>query len=215
MGLNLDEMRESVYRICGVDEDDVAPTIVNRLLNISWWEIAAKFKFRVKDTVAEFPLVIGSEKYEVPDEFEALRSIAIYDLNGQSHYIERVTSKWYQEKYNTNADARGMPTHYFREGADIILWPTPDNTYNTVLRYTATLADLSSTNDPGIPQEWHEAIKYGGCWRLALELGDFQRRQALHQTQIAILESCVPTDAKEAADSRYAGLEVMRPAYEL
>lgn len=208
-------MRESVYRICGIDEDDVDVVLIDRLLNTSWWEIAAKFKFRIKDTVAEFPLVIGSEKYEVPDEFEALRSIAVYDTQNQSHYLERVTSKWYQEKYDTDADARGFPTNYFREANDIILWPTPDAVYTAVLRYTATLADLSVSNDPSIPQEWHEAILYGGCWRLALELGDFQRKQALQQAQIAILESCVPTDAKEAADSRYANLEVMRPEYNL
>jgi hypothetical protein len=215
MGLNLITMRASVYRICGVDEDDVETILADRLLNISWWEIAAKFKFRIKDTVAQFPLVVGSEKYTVPDEFEALRSIAVYDTENKSHYLQRVTSKWYQENYDSDAESRGFPTNYFREGNDIILWPTPDAVYTAVLRYTGTLADITEADGPGIPQEWHEAILYGACWRLSLELGDFQRKQALHQTQIAILESCIPVDAKEAADSRYANLEVIRPEYNL
>jgi hypothetical protein len=213
MGLNLAEMREGVYRVCGVDEDDVDPILVDKLLNVSWWEIMNKFKFRAKDTVAEFPLVIGSEKYTVPDAFEALRSIAVYDTSNMSHYIERVTSKWYQERYDTDADSRGFPTHYFREGDSVILWPTPDAAYTAVLRYTSTLADLSESNDPSIPQEWHEIIKYGGCWRLALELGDFQRKESLARTQIALIESCVPVDSKEASDSRYANLEVVRNEY--
>lgn len=203
-------MVDSVERICGISADDVPDGLIEILLNRSWWEIMNKFKFRQKDLVVDFPLVAGSERYEVPDQFEALRSIAVYDTENKSHYLERVTSKWYMERYDSDEDSRGFPTHYFREGSTINLYPTPDAAYNAILRYTGTLADLAEDNDPSIPQEWHEIIVYGGCWRLALELGDFQRKEALQNTQIGLINSCVPVESKEASDSRYANLEVVR-----
>lgn len=208
-------MLDSVYRICGVDTDDVTTTLATKLLNRSWWEIQNKFKFREKDTVLDFPLVIGSERYEVPDKFDSLRSIAVYDNDNKSHYIERVTSKWYEENYDTDTDARGFPTHYFREGSTINLYPTPDAAYNMVVRYAQTLDDLSLTNDPSIPKEWHEIILYGGCWRLLLELGDFQRCNGLKTQQIALIQSCVPVESKEMSDSRYSGLEFKGSGYNL
>lgn len=205
-----------MYNIAGVDVDDAAETLIDDCLNRSWWEIMNKFKFREKDIAASFTLVASQAIYDCPDPFEAMRSIAIVDDDNKHHYIERVTSKWYEEHLDTDTDSDGFPTNYFREGSTITLWPTPDAAYNAVLRYTTTLADLSTSNSlPEIPQEWHEIILYGGVWRLLLELGDFNRTNEIKKHQVSLIETCIPVEAKEASDARYANLEFVGSRYEL
>lgn len=216
MGLNITQMRASLYNICGIDVDDASNTVVDEQLNKSWWEIMDKFEFNEKETVIGFSLVANKGIYNVPDPFEALTSIAVLDANDKYFKLDRVTPEWYEANHDNSIDANDFPLYYFREATEITLEPTPDQAYTAVMRYMVTLADLSGSNSRvSIPQSWHEIILYGGCWRMMIELGDLMRASAIKKHQVALIDSAVPTKSKEAVDSRLANLEVVVPPYRL
>lgn len=215
MGLNINVLRDSMYRITGTDVDDADQTLVDICLNRAWWEIMAKFSFREKEMAVTFAILADEAVYDVPDPFDATKSISIVDANEQSFKLERITPEWYATMQNDADSSNGQPAYYFRENSTITLYPTPDLNYTGTFRYQTTLQDLSDSVGLPVPQEWHEIILFGGCWRLLLELGDFTRANELKATQIALIKSSIPVESKEEVDSRLSGVDFIGSKYEL
>lgn len=217
MGLDIAALRKMVRKPIGIEDDDtdLLDDEIDLYLNRSFWEIQDKFPFREKERTVTFETVIGTRNYDMPKPFDALLSLSIEAPTSQRHAkLERIEPDVYEGWYINKENERGAPTHYTREDCFARLWPTPDAEYTMVLKRLITLTDISASNTtPGIPRVWHEIIGMGGSWRAFIDFGDIARANAIKQHQIALINTTVPTQAKEERDSREAGLEVLRREY--
>lgn len=218
MTLDLTEMRRLVREPLGVDEDDMPDNEVDLLLNLSLWEIMDKYEFKEKEQTATFETVEGTRNYDMPNPFEAVRSLAIVDENGKHHYLKKLTPETYTENYSEDEDAQSFPTHYIREGCFARLYPTPDDEYTVVLRYWKPLSDLSEEAgniETGLPGNWPEIVVIGAQSRGFRQLGDITRATLWKQMQAGEMNTAMLPEAKEQRDNRYSALEAIRPSYDL
>ncbi|MBA2704131.1 MAG: hypothetical protein H0U60_09795 [Blastocatellia bacterium] len=221
MAFDLIAMRKKVRKPLGiaVTDTDLTDADIDEYLNLAYWEIQDKFPFREKERTATFLTVAGQRVYPMPEPYEALKSLAVKELDsvsGQFTKLIRMDTDEYENRYNSDDSSQGFPTHYTREDCFFRLWPTPDVIYTMSMKRTITLEDLSATQlVPEIPRAWWEVIIYGAIWRAFMDYGDFDRSQSIKAHQIALLNSLVPVESKEEQDSREASVVVYRPSYDL
>lgn len=217
MGLDIEQMREDLREATGTDEDDMPNEKADRFLNRAYWEILDKYHFREKEVTVTFNTVIGTRLYNMPSPFEALRKLSILNgVTGEHKTLDRTTIDEYENNYDADADARGFPTHYVREGCAVRLIPTPDAIYEITQKYWTVLADLSEANNtPPIPQSWHEIIMLGGVWRAFISFSDYVRANGAKAHQKSLVDSMVPVEAKEEYDSPRAGVSVIIREYDV
>lgn len=218
MSIELQALRDSLRRHIGVDEDDLDNEATDLLLNRSYWEIIDKFHFREKEVTATFAITAGTRLYNVPSPFEALRKLSVLDPGtGKHHVLDRMTVDVYEQNYDEDTDARDFPTHYVREGCAVRLWPTPKEALTATIKYWTTLSDLAegSNEVPELPQNWHEIVLLGAVWRGFTEFGDYVRSRLAKAQQTELVNSSVPTEAKEEIDSHRAGIEVPGRVYDV
>ena len=200
----------------GCDEDDLDDDAVELLLNRSYWAMLNKFPFRETEVTASFATVSGTNLYTVPSPFEALRQLAIKDLDSDAYKpLVRMTQKEYDSVFVDNTDNYNKPEKYYREKNCIKLWPTPDDAYTITIRYFTPLADLEDpTDEPGVPNNWHEILMYGAIWRGFYRLGDVVRGERMKRLDVTLINEAVPTESKEERDSPTAGIEVLQNEYD-
>lgn len=208
MGMEIDQMRDELRSIVGMDDTDLPDDKTDLFLNRSYWEIIDKFHFREKEVTVTFSTIAGTRLYNMPSPFEALRQLSITDPNTNKHQrIDRETIDTYEAEYDPDEEEQGLPLFYVREGCAVRLRPTPDAEYEITQKYWTTLSDLSDTNTaPNIPQSWHEIILYGAAWRTYISIGDFVRANECKKHQKSLIDSAVPVEAKEEYDSHRSGL---------
>lgn len=215
--LSIQQMRDKVRLITGEDSTDLDDTAADVLLNQAWWEIIDKFPFREKERTDRFDMEIGRRDYPTPQPFEAIQTISVVTPEDGAHRrLERMTTTFYEENFREDTtvsnvvDQKGIPQRYFRRGDGMVVWPTPDKAYETVIYYLVTLADLEKgdVDFPVIPQVWHEIIYLGGTWRRLIELGDFARSREIKNHQIALINSTSPVEAKEEQDTHLGGVDL-------
>ncbi len=211
MGLDVETMRSKLRNATGTDEDDMPDAEADLYLNLSYWDVLDRFKFREKEVLLTFATAVGERFYSVPSPFEALRNLAIVHPTSLQHIpLNRKSEDWYEGKYQEGSDSYAIPTDYIREGCGVRLWPTPDQVYTIVERYWTVLTDLVAGTQPGLPQTWHEIVLYGAYWRAFLDQGAFDRSAATKKLQESLINTSIPMEAKEEIDSPRAGLEVLR-----
>lgn len=212
MSLSLTQMRALVRKgLGGLDSTDLADDDVDLYLNMSLWELEDKFPFEEKECVVTTSTVDGQRSYGLPSDLDALRSVAIFDDNGQSVKLNRMSDHWYDENYNTDTDEKGQPEKYLRRRNGVILWPTPDDVYTLQLTMWRTVESLLSglVETPGLPRNWHEIVVEGAIVRGHFYDQDYNLAQQAGNFPIGKVRSAVLASSKEEKfDSRWAG---MRP----
>lgn len=214
--LDLTELENSLRNILGVPvtHPKFSTTALDLYLNRSLWDIMDKVEFREREASGTFPTIASTRYYDLPVSFDYLQHLSIVDEVGQHIQLIKMTPEEYEDNYNESSSYETFPTHYVREGCGVKLYPTPDQAYTVVIKFTVNLADLSVTNtNPGIPQVWHEIILFGAAWRAFLELGDFPRYQQYMALTTAKMAEIKPVEHKEEEDNRFAGVQAMRPTY--
>ena len=216
MPLDIDELRGTTRRICGIDEDDPdgTDTAIDICLNRSFWEIMNKFNFRENERTATFNTIAFEPRYQLPVIFEAVQNVAVQDpITLQWFDVNRMSRYQYDKLLNdtvpqvaNGVEQQAMPAFYYREDNAIILWPTPSQVFPIKIRHLITLSDLSDANDiPVIPQVWHEIILYGGVYRTLYNMGDFNRAETMKSQTITMMTSAVPVESKEERNSQMSG----------
>jgi hypothetical protein len=198
MGLSVTQLIAKLRKATGQDDQDLTDDDATLQLNIAYWEVI--------------------DKFPCPTPFEALRHLALLETaantTSEQHIpLDQMGHDVYEQKYNEADDQEGKPTHYVREGCMMVLFPTPDDVYTLTMRYWTTLDDLSDTQNPNIPQSWHEIIYLGALWREFLDIGDHQRMASVIKLQERMINSAIPVEAKEEVNNPRAGLEVILPSY--
>lgn len=209
MGLNLQNLRDSLRKSTGEDITDLPDTEADLLLNRSFWEIIDKLPFREKEKTCTFVTVPGSALYAVPTNFEAIRTASIEIANTLEHVtLKLMTIQTYEDSYQNQTYAQAQPEWYLRENNYVRLFPTPDAIYTVTLKYNMSLSDLTPALAIPIQPVWHEIIEFGGTWRRFKELNDYGRMKEIRQLQRELIGGITPTEAKEKADTKFAGLSV-------
>jgi len=214
--MSITQLRIELRDALGVDENDLSKDAADLLLNRSYWELLDKFPFREKEATVTFNTIAGTRNYDMPSPFEAVVSISIEDLSSFQHTrLEYMDPRDYEGQYVGATFAHGVPIKYTREGCFARLWPTPDQVYKMTLKYLAPLADLSDTNTSAkIPQSWDDILLLGAVWRGFMKYNDWSRVNAAKAHQISLINSQVPTQAKEERDTSFAGLNVASRPYD-
>jgi len=214
MGLSVAQLISKLRKATGQDSDDLSDTDATLQLNIAYWEVIDIFPLREKEVRVTFPTVAGIRAYNAPTPFEALRHLAILNPASNVHVpLDQMAEDRYEKVYDEDSDTQGFPTNYVREGCQFLLYPTPDDAYTITMRYWTTLSDLSDSQNPNIPQSWHELIYLGALWREFLDIGDHQRMASTVKIWERTANIRVPVEAKEEVNNPRAGLEVILPSY--
>lgn len=208
VNLLLSELRD---HLGGLDTDDLDDDAALLLLNRAYWELLDRYKFREKELTASFPIIAGTAFYQVPQVLEAIQLLSIEDINTLQHTtLDRMTQYQYENLVRNDPADVDKPTRYLRENNGFRLWKTPDQNYNLVIKYWATLDDLvkGDTVLPGPPQVWHEVILQGAVARGFRKLGDYTRAEAAMVEFERLNSTYELVPAKEAADTHKGGLDV-------
>lgn len=216
LGMSLQDLRDELREILGVDIDDYSNVKVDRWLNLAWWELQDKIKLREKEGEASFSTVASQRDYAVnstiSSDFENTEHVAIL-VDDEYVALKYTYYDNFMDKRNDSTDAQGTPEEYSRLGGDLFLWPTPDAVYTISVKYRRTLLDLAQTNGPPIPQPWHEFILLGGVMRGFRAMGEYNRSSAIRTERDSLMITALETETKEQRDYSMAGAIVLRQRY--
>jgi hypothetical protein len=205
----LPDARTALREATGEDEDTLPDATCDVHLNMSLRALLDTYAFREKEVTATFNTGVGQQNYEMPDPYDALRQISIFDSNSnESHRVDPMSVDEWTQKFIDTVDARGFPTRYVRESCLFRLWPVPDQAYRMVIKYWGILADLSNTKQSiDIPAVWWPAILDGGIVNVfKYKQGDVERAAAYTRFQAKVISDIVPTQVKEEEDYHRAGV---------
>jgi len=204
----IDELREHLGLSDQATELDDPTALL--ILNRSWWEFQNKTPLREKEKTVEFDISEVSDFYEVPQPIEAVRTLTIIDPDTlEQTQLIRMSQDFYNNMSSEDVGIRETPTHYLREKSGFKLYPFPDRTYTLKMFRYITLEDLIVGGDIDVPQFWHDVILYGGVYRGFMRLNDLNRAEFFRNQQADIMNTSVPTEGEEEADSQLAGLRVV------
>ena len=204
-------LRQDLRDHLGVDSDDLSDVDADRLLNRSWWPMAAQLHFNEKDAEHFFTTVAGQGEYPFPSDSDAVERVVVKDPDTQMWDPLVKIDDWNMfEKQDEDMDA--FPSYYSRRGNEFVLWPIPDAEYEIRVKYQQTLSDLQASG-PGVPQEWHEVILWGAVSRGFFQLGDWARGKEAQNQQALYLTSLKTQEEKETIDRPMIGLRVLKRRY--
>jgi hypothetical protein len=211
MSLTLALLREDLRLHLGMDSSDLDDTDADRLLNRSWWPIAAQVGFHEKDAETSFTTTAGTREYALPTDSDAIQRVVIQGPNDDGYTALTKIDDWNIFEKRDDED-QAAPTHYSRRGSNFILWPNPDDTYTVRVKYQQTLADIDASG-PGVPQEWHEVILWGAVSRGFLLRGDWNRSSLAQNQQALYLSSLTTQKDREHEDRHLSGVRVLKRRY--
>lgn len=208
-GIDVDTMISELKEHLGVDTE-LDSTDALLLLNRSWWEFQNKTPLRQKEKTVEFDIGNTSDFYEVPQPIEATRSITLIDPDTLDQFkLERMSRDRYDELVNDSPELQEQPTHYVRENNGFKLWPFPDKTYRLKFFRYLTLNDLAVGEDIDVPLFWHEVILFGAVYRGYMRINEPLRADFFRKQQADVMNTAIPTEAEEEADSQLAGMRIV------
>jgi hypothetical protein len=155
--VQLIDIRNEVYA-CGFDPGLYTQTRVNQFINNGYLNVVRRVNYYIDESTDDFPTITGTSLYPLPANFVKVRS-----LHDTGRDVEMVACGLRQidQSYNTT----GAPAYYAMDGANLHLWPAPDNIYPLEIRYwKMPLALTADTDVPTIPPDYHSMLVY---WAVA------------------------------------------------
>lgn len=216
MSLSLQELRDEVREITGLDEDDLPNPRLDKYLNLAWWELVDKVDFKEKEGVSSFSTVAGQINYNlttIAADVDNVRRVTIQSSTLSDFTpLDKTDYRNIEDNLSTQTYSRGLPEKYSRYNTQIYLYPIPDSVYTVRVLYQKTLEDIATAGVP-IPQVWHEFIYLGGAMRAARANNEFQQAKSIRAERDGLILTLSTTEAKETKDYSYAGARIIRPRY--
>jgi hypothetical protein len=216
MAISLHNLRDELRETTGMDETDLPDNIAERYLNLSWWELQDKVKFREKENRATLNLVAGTRSYlltAIDPSIDNITSVAISQLNTtQFNLINKRDYHAILDESDSDTYARGVPSEYATYGTSIYFDPIPDAAHVAEIVYRETLQNIPAGGPP-VPQVWHEFVLLGAIARVFRRNGEFQKSAAIRMERDALAVITVPDIVKETEDFRMVGIHVVRAPY--
>jgi hypothetical protein len=211
MSLTLALLREDLRDHLGKNSSTLDNTAADRLLNRTWWALAAQLRFNERDAEHTFTTVDGTDTYALPTDSEAIQRVVIQDTDSSGWEPLTRIDDWSMFPLKDDTD-ESLPTHYSRRGDDFILWPCPGDEYDVRVKYLRTLADIEASG-PDAPQEWHEVILWGAVARGFFADGDYDRGTKAQAQQALYIQSLDTEEVRETEDRVYSGIRVLKRKY--
>lgn len=156
---------------------NVGDPVLDVYIQAAYTQIATRWRFHRNRVWVTFPTAGNQASYalnaldttihrvwDITNNIP-LRKISGIDLGGWDTTVSAPT--------NT-----GRPRGYFRDGANIRLYPTPDQVYTIGMFVTRTPAPLTGPTDvPIIPETWHDLIPIWARWLYFEHKGDLPKAQ--------------------------------------
>ncbi len=214
MSLSNSDLRRLLRQgLGGLSSSDLSDDECDELLNLALWEVEDQFPFEIKETTYATTLVTDQNEYDLGSIslLDAIRSVSWVDDNGQSHTLDRMTRKQFDEMNNdgSSSDVSSDPLQYLREGNVLYIWPPPKSDYNGNTLQLAVKEGVASisASATGLPRNWdgiilQKAIAWGHNLRQDYDLRDKAENWAISKTR-----ATVTTKAKEDKNSPFAGLQ--------
>jgi len=203
MTITLQDFREDTRKHLGLelDESDMDNIEVDKIINRSYTELLAKYKFRAEECRATFPIVKDNVFISIPTDQDHIRMLSIEDPDDQSKVkLIKVSRERYIEELGSPT-SRGKPVFYERENKGIKFAPVPDKAYTLEIIFNGVLSQLDELNTiPEMPQQWHEIILFGAIYRGFQGLGELKRAEFFRAQQTNIIAGLVETEGEESTD---------------
>ena len=216
MPLVLQNLRDDLREAIGYQDDtEFDNTKCDRVLNRSFWEVIEKIPFKEKEKTVQFPTIAGFNLYQVPSDYDAIRSIFwINDLDNIQKQIRRLSPEAQEEMFVDSEDQWGDPEFYYRENQCLKFWPIPNRELTITLLYWKDLADLDGADSEfPLQKVYYDIVLFGAVYRQALTLKQIPLSNTYRDQQSALLRGLEPKIETEKNDSRYAAVEVILPDY--
>ena len=203
--MNLGELRSELKLSLGNRSAvAIANSRYDLWLNNTQIELASAFQFFQIEKKVTASMVIAQSHYALPSDL-----LAIYDLRDNT--VKRKIRRSHYRKFdNLDLSTTGDPTHYVRFGDYFELTPIPKATNTMQLRYCKTLTAMTNDSDnPTLPQPWHEIILLGAEARGWKSLGEIKRRLDAKNEYLALTRSRQSEWEIEDSDEEF-GVELIR-----
>lgn len=133
---------------------EVPDATLTRILNAAYREVAGKYAFNETRCIKNFSTVIGTDKYAVPADLQAL--FRIWDDTNKRKLTKRGVRFLATARKNV---PNAKPSYYIRVRDFFQLYPIPDAIYSMMIFYLKDVADLAADLDiPVIPSTWHDGL---------------------------------------------------------
>jgi len=213
MSLTQAQFRTELREHLGLDSTELPDADADLLLNRSFWEIAKKFKFRLKETEETFATVDGTRVHSFPSGYQSIERVILLptDVTLNIQLLPLNFDEAAQNK-DDDSDSRGQPTHYFIRGDELWFFPIPDDAYSITIYYKQTLGDII-TAGTGLPEGWDDAVLFSSVFRGHARLGNTSKASSFRQMAKDILDTLPDTETEEKVDTQYAQVQSLRPRY--
>ncbi len=201
--MNLGELDAELKLLLG-NRTDI--TVARRYLwiNNAQKELAYAFPFFQNADKVSTAMVVAQSEYALPDNCVAIYSIRDVTLK------RKIARTSFRKFDNIDALKSGNPTHYTRYGNWFELTPVPSAANSMLLRFGRTISTMTSTTDePTLPDPWHEVILLGAEVRGWRALRQLDQMAIVKNEYLQLLRSREPEWEQEEADDEW-GVEVVR-----
>ena len=127
---------------------------ITQYLNDALNLVCRRVDYYQDEATNDYNTISGTALYALPAGWARVRS-----LRDTSRQVELIAVGL--RDIDRASTAQGAPAYYALDGANLHLYPTPDNAYPLELRYWLLPAQLvSGTDVPSIPADWHRILWY-------------------------------------------------------
>lgn len=176
---------------CGFDANLFGASRINAYINNGYLNTVRRVQYYVDEAIFDFNTVAGTASFALPADFAKIRSLRRTDLGRE---LEAVGLR----DIDRSVITQGTPYAYAQDGANLHLYPTPDQVYPLELRYWNIPAALAADSDvPKIPADYHNMLVYWACaegYRAEDDHAPAQQWQALYDKSLAELSADLKFD---------------------
>jgi hypothetical protein len=155
--MNLGQLRTEVLNR-GFDPG-VYGARIDQFINDAQNLIARRVDYYINEDSQTYSTVAGTNLYPLPTNFARVRELFATDVT------QIIAPVGIRDIDGSSSTTQGRPYAYALDGANLHLYPTPDNIYPLELRYwTMPPALINDTDIPTIPVDWHQLLWLYGTW---------------------------------------------------
>lgn len=151
--MQLIDIRTEVLN-CGFDPVLFGVNRITAYINDGYLNIVRRVNYYVDEATSDYSTVAGTAMYSLPADFARVRSVRRTDISREMTAVGLRT-------IDRSISTSGAPVFYALDGANVHLYPTPDQVYPIELRYWKMPAQLVNDTDvPTIPADYHNLLVY-------------------------------------------------------
>lgn len=187
MAYNLGTVRGRIEQ--KLDDTSFGVAKLNQFINDGQKEILNTYRFPFMEREAAVNAIPASETLQnLPTDIQAPLSLRIYTPIGNATELAYIEYEDFDRAFpNPNLTGSTAPAAWRYFNREILIYPTPDDTYNLRLKYIKEPSELTLDADvPEVPESFGELLVLAG-YRRALEHNDDYDQAQLIQQQMDIM----------------------------